>query len=1789
MSTSDMDQDRYKQQLCSRRTTLLASLSRANMFIQDYEAERDMLEVALRLENLDVLQQNLEEVQTKLEDIEESDEGRVRNLGYRSKFEPLFFRIKAFLLSKLPPTTNLTNNLPQPSAGSSTLSGLKLPTISLPTFSGDYQDWLAFHDTFYALIHVNPEVSIIQKFHYLKSALQGEAGQLIESIGISAGNYNLAWDCLVKRYANEYLLKKRHIQALIECPTMKIESAATLHNVVDNFDRHVSVLGQLGEPVLEWSSILEHLLCNRLHGETLKAWEDYASTLEIPTYASLIEFLHRRMRVLESISVNQCHTQTSRPFSTNDHDRNLPINMSSNAALEMYQFKCYACEERHPLMKCFTFQRKPIAEKMKIVNDKRLCLNCFRSDHLARNCNSKFSCRICGSRHHTFIHEAFPNNPTHISYISRNNSNHQSNAAVHVSQTSAQSITSQIPTDSTHTTDTAPSSIQLSLPLHSRDKNVFMLTAVVLVVDRYGREHYCRALLDSASQPNIITERMAQILRLHRKKVNVMIHGVGENPQCASDTVFTQIRSRRENFEMDVEFLVLEKITSKLPARDIQITDWNLPKDIFMADPYFHKSAGIDMIVGNEHFFSCFKTGAKIFLSDSLPLLVDSAFGWLVSGAANIQHRVQPLEQFSVTMASLVSLEESLERFWSIEELPSRQIYSEEELACEKYFVETTSRAPDGRYVVRLPRSTHFEEMVGQSEDTAFRRFKALEHRLNSDPELKKEYHQFMKEYIDLGHMREITRKEASEIKGYFLPHHHVIKESSTTTKIRVVFDASAKTSYGYSLNDALLVGPVIQDELIASILRFRTYPVAIVADIEKMYRQILLHPHDSRFQRIFWRFSTQHPISIFELNTVTYGMGPSSFLATRCLSQLIEDEGHKYPLAALVAKKGFYMDDFMGGAQTVESAIQLTKQLNALMLKGGFVLRKYASNKLEVLQMLNDDQIGVSSRLRFDKNERIKTLGISWEPQTDMFASDIKLSCKHERITKRLILSGVAQLFDPLGLIAPIVIRGKMLLQNLWLQSCGWDDEVSNDVQLVWRNFVDELKLLSEYKIPRYAFLPDAIVQLHTFADASESAYGACIYARSMNAKGEISVHLLAAKSRVAPLKTVTLPRLELCSAQLGAKLHAKVAESLQTTISSSFFWSDSTVTLQWISSPPSSLKTFVGNRVSAIQNMTKPSQWHHVAGSQNPADYVSRGMDVPRFLSSTVWRQGPEWLSKPEEFWPHERIPDYPESGEERRKLLVAVASTELKHSQFFSLYYSYTHLKRITALCLRFIRNCRSKARTQPSGDASDVHLSPTVEELDIAEMVLVKLAQSEGFENEITLLKKGSYVPKQSPIRLLNPLVDEKGILRVGGRLKLADQPYVTRHPILLPNFHPLARMLAIHYHLKFIHGGGRLTLSNMRELFWPINGRRLVRSVIRGCWRCTRASPVPACQQVGQLPEPRVRPARPFTVTGVDYAGPLYLRPVHKRAGPSKAYISVFVCFATKAVHLELVSDLSTQRFLCAFRRFISRRGRPTDMYSDNGKNFEGANNELIQMLSWYQDETQGCIVQSAAADEGISWHWSPPRAPHFGGLWEAAVKVAKRHLYRQLGNIRLSFEDMVTVLTEIEAAMNSRPLVPMSEDPNDLSCLTPAHFLIGSTMHALQEPDLTSFPDNNLDHYQSLQKAVQQFWHHWRLEYLQELQRSTKYNAPNKEIVPGRLVVIVDEFQHPTKWQLGRITSIHPGPDQLTRVVSLKTARGFTKRAINQICLLPCDPMEYPDSTTTSAKNTTQEGERNNM
>ncbi|XP_058828189.1 uncharacterized protein LOC131688059 [Topomyia yanbarensis] len=1438
--------------------------------------------------------------------------------------------------------------------------------------------------------------------------------------------------------------------------------------------------------------------------------------------------------------------------------RTMPYRSTSHSATDPIQYRCHCCGDMYSLVRCPTFQQMSVEERLRMVNTKRLCSNCFRSEHWVRNCSSTYTCRTCGKKHHTMIHPGFT----------------AAGSVAHAVTFEEGSLNS-----GRHNGEEDDAVVVNSSSVSRSPKNtqVLLSTVIVAIPDPTGKPVLVRALLDSRSQINICSERLCQILKMKRRVINVPISGVGQSVAQARYSVNAVVTSRVSNYSRSMSFVVLPSVTRNLPITNVETNNWNISGKLQLADPTFHKSGRIDMLLGAEWFYEFLVTSerAKIELGPNLPILINTVFGWIVSGRATAGGE-------NTVLCHVLSEEntlELLEKFWQVEDLSDQPAWTKEETDSDEYFIRTFARSSEGRYVVKLPKRVNFENMLGDTAFLAFNRFQHLERRLSRDAKLKEQYVNFMQEYLELGHMRKVAEinsvSELNErqIEGCFLPHHPVIKDSSTTTKVRVVFDGSARTSSGYSLNDALAKGPVIQEELLTLLIRFRNHQVGLVADVEKMYRQVVVHPEDTKYQRIFWRFAPNEPVGIYELQTVTYGLTPSSFLATRALQQLAEDEKQDYPLEGDIVKKDFYVDDYIGGESNVQRAIQVRKELEQIMDKGGFKLRKWCSNAPEVLADIPACDLGTQLTIDFklESGEHVKTLGITWEPATDKLRFNFSTSNSQASWSKRKILSAIASLFDPLGIAAP----AKIFMQELAMLQVKWDEPLPQHIERQWNEFYCKLNLLGKLQVPRYAFVEETMKsEIHVFSDASEKAYGACLYIKSENLNKEVGVRLIAAKSRVAPLKRLTLPRLELCAAREAAKLYAKVTRALEMTTTSAFFWSDSTIVLQWIQSPPNTWKTFVGNRVSEIQTFTFGHNWNHVAGKDNPADLVSRGMNAELFLKSDLWQRGPEWISKTTEEWPtydgisDRRIPH--EMLEARQQVLALSAIPDI--NPLFSRFSSLQKLLRTVAYCIRFARNCRSR-----TSRITNDYL--TVDELRSSKLALTRLVQQEQFLEDIKELRASRFVSCKSAIRLLKSYLDEDGILRVGGRLHNSGESYQTKHPSIIPKSHPFTKLIIEHYHRLSIHGGRRLTLSLVRQEFWPLHGKRAINSVLRICHRCCRANPIPVRQPFGQLPSARVSPSRPFSITGVDYCGPVYLKPLHRKAAPGKAYIAVFVCFSTKAVHLELATDLSTPYFLSALRRFVGHHGLPAEMHSDNGKNFAGAKNELYDLHRILNSPASQKQIATECAAQGIKWFFIPPKAPNFGGLWESAVRCTKSAIKRELGIHRLSSEDMQTLLVQIAAAMNSRPLTPLTDDPDYINVLTPAHFLIGTSMKMLPEVDLRNVNMNRLDHYKQTQYIFQRYWQRWRKEYLAELQASDRRHRATV-IKPGSVVILCDEYSPPVQWHLARIIDVHPGPDGVVRVVTLRTSTGTYTRPVSKICLLPEDQRaetSQSDNCSTSA------------
>ncbi|XP_058840681.1 uncharacterized protein LOC131696154 [Topomyia yanbarensis] len=1579
--------ERKIRNLKTRRRSIATSFNLIRRFVAEYNAERDVAEVPVRLEAIVSLWADFNTVQAELETTDESPDALEGYLKERAEFESSFYKIKGFLLQHVPATTTTVAPTPQINH----TNRVKLPDVKLPIFEGKFETWLNFHDLFVSLVHSSTDLSSIQKFYYLRSSLGGEALKLIQTIPISATNYPVAWNLLVEHFQNPTVLKRNYVQTLFDFPTLRRESATDLHALVEQFEANVRVLNQLGEHTEYWDILLVHFLASRLDPVTRRDWEEHSAVHETISFRGLTDFIQRRVNVLQQVTTKpveaqqQHQSQNKKPYQPR---------LGTHGAFQDHRSrKCIACSEEHTIYQCNTFARLPIDEKERLIKRNHLCCNCFRRGHFARECASESCCKKCKARHHTLLCTKT------VPYAGNSSNNIAAGSNMATLPTSTNTSSNQRPVPTATVAHSGIISCNSQVPGRTK---VILATAVIVLIDDAGKEHLARALLDSGSECCFATKRLYQMMKVKQTRVDLPIAGIGKSSATVKYQFQSLIKSRTSDFCASVDLLILPKVTIDLPSLTLDTTTWKIPDGITLADPAFNQPNAIDLVLGAEIFFDLFSIPGRIYLGDTFPLLINSVFGWVVSGKTSSDFVTYPA---LCNLAIIDDLQNKIEKFWAIEEDTGSSHYSLEETQCEEIFQQTVTRGNEGRYTVRLPFKDGQIERLGENRKTALHRFRLLENRLSRNPDLGSQYQEFMTEYLRLGHMAPVPDDAHDSRSCYYLPHHPVVKDSSTTTKVCVVYDASCKTSTGLSLNDILLVGPVIQEDLRSLIVRARLHPIILIADVEKMYRQIILHSDDTHFQRVFWRTSPTKPIETFELKTVTYGTASAPFLATRVLKQLAIDEAHKYPIAAKAVETDFYVDDLYSGAATVEEAIELRKQLDSLLSAGGFQLRKWASNNAAVLDGVSPENRAIQEQLDFDRDQTLKTLGLYWEPRSDCLKYQIQLPLSHTaRLTKRITLSYIAQIFDPLGLVGPVVVTAKTFMQTLWSLTdengyiWEWDRELPPHLHEQWVTYHSELSSLNQLRIDRFVLIQNAVkVELHMFSDASERAYGSCAYLRSVDINGNIKVALLTSRSKVAPLKKQSIPRLELCGALLSAELYGKIISSLRMAVDT-YFWTDSTIVISWLQATPSTWTTFVANRVSKIQHATQNCTWRHISGHENPADILSRGCSAPELLTSMRWWNGPSWANSCTEKWPQQRLVN--DAGGnidlERRKPPITAASTSVSSSfidEYCSRFSSYSRMIRVTTYLLRYIKNLQLQREKRITSWL-------TTDELKSAEYTLIRLVQQQCFSDEWKRLSKGEHVSGSSRLRWFHPLIPESDkVIRIGGRLGQSCQSYDFKHQILLPSSHALTRLLLLSYHHRLLHAAPQLMINTVRLRYWPLGGRNIARQIVHKCITCVRARPKLIQQFMAELPASRVIASRPFSMVGVDFWGPVRIQPRHRRDAPLKAYVAVFVCFATKAVHLELVVDLSTSKFLQAFRRFVARRGLCSDVYSDNGRNFVGTANELRRFVQGkeYKDKFSG-----ECNDHGIRWHFNPPKASHFGGLWEAAINSAQKHFHRVL-------------------------------------------------------------------------------------------------------------------------------------------------------------------------------------------
>ena len=1300
------------------------------------------------------------------------------------------------------------------------------------------------------------------------------------------------------------------------------------------------------------------------------------------------------------------------------------------------------------------------------------------------------------------------------------------------------------------------------------------------------------AFLDPGSNTSFCTDSLLRKLHVKGKKSTLSLttlHGKGQPIECA--------QVHLEVLDLEGETCVNLPSVYSRPSLPVSKNAIGQQQDV---EKWSHLEgvkvrtidAEIGLLIGNDCPAALQPREVKQS-HDGGPYATRTVFGWVINGPLGRDEGNLATANFIDSSEQSDSLNKQFENYCNLEFNDSTyesklSLSQNDRRALE--IMEKTVKLKDGHYEIALLWKD-YPPQLENNKIQAEHRLKLLRRRLQADSALHGKYTEFMNDLFENGYARKIPKEERDMGKPSFYLCHHSILPTPAKPKVRVVYDCHAKFK-GASLNDQLLQGPDLTNSLVGVLTRFRKEPIAFMSDIKTMFYQVRVRPSDCNYLRFLWwpDGNLEADPEEYQMLVHLFGSVSSPSCANFALKKTAEYNKENYdPSVINAVHKSFYVDDCLHSVATETEAVKLAADLRKILAKGGFRLTKWLSNSKRLLSSLPESERAQSVKsLDFDKiKSSERALGVRWNFSEDTFSFDI--IPKDKPTNRRGLLSIISSVYDPLGFVSPCILPAKAILQELCRRGLGWDDEIPETERVKWTTWLNELPKLEQFFIPRSFKLPDEFgeikrYELHHFSDASITGYGAVSYLRQIYATGKVHCSLVMAKSRLAPLKAMTIPRMELSAAVLATRLDGMITQEIDLPLAKSTFWTDSTCVIRYIENQDKRFQVFVANRVSAILNQSDPSQWRYVDTAQNPADEASRGMTVKEFLSNERWSKGPAFLQQPQDTWPQRpaSIGVVPPDDPEVKKESVAYANETTEDdavNQMFEKFSSWTRLRRVIAWILRYKDNLLNQAKKRKFKEetkySSDIE-PLTVHEVQRAENMILKNVQKQSFEKELSTLEQNAKVKEQidakqpvaktSNLFKLDPILKNE-LLLVVGRLQRASVGEAAKHPIILPKKHHIVRLIIEHYHRLTGHSGVEYTLSVIRQKFWIIGARVSVRSIIYSCFDCRRRQAPVVQQKMANLPEDRVTASRPpFTYVGVDCFGPFIVR---RGRVDVKRYGVLFTCLALRAVHIEVANSLDTDSFINALRRFIARRGPPEEMRSDNGGNFVAGEKELREAIEkWNQFRIHDYLSQS-----GIKWTFNRPAGSHHGGVWERCIRTVRKVLRTVLKEQRLDDEGLATLMCEAESIVNGRPITKLSDDPRDAEPLTPNHLLLlraGPTA----PPGMFSKQDiYGRARWRQVQYLANLFWKRWIREYLPSLQQRQKWNRPQRNVAVDDIVLVLDNNKPRNSWPLARVLEVHTSRnDGLVRSMKLRTSTGEFVRPVNKIVML-----ESTEATTASS------------
>lgn len=1574
------------------------------------------------------------------------------------------------------------------------VQNLSLPKVDVECFDGSPLNFHHFMRNFE--VNVADRLSDdSQRLNYLINLCKGSVKEAIRPCVMlpSDKGYKEALDILRRCYGKTHDIVQAAISSLFNIPCLSHGDVEGLKVLSTQMRRCLFTLEQIGRASdVDCTAYLVRII-EKLPRQLQERWAEVADSIisvdKEPTFRELMEFIEKRTSVASNL-YGQLALRHVNP-GLNVRPRSTMMALQQSTCL-----KCVECGKDHNLQECQNFLDKSVTGRMDTVKKNKICFMCLRANHLAKDCRKQNRCSEfgCGRRHHPLLHPVNANQPL-------------------------------------ASTDSRCGASFARTP-------VYLGCVPVRVVGPSGTAT-TYAFVDNGSDTTLIRHDLAHSLGLKNTPCQLSINTVTGKKVMQSSRASLQVLPlySKDVVIIDCAYTVPTlPITSADDSPRIDVRKWPHLEGVELHS-LVDRTVGI--LIGCDipeaHVISEQRIGVG-----KQPHAVKSVFGWVLRGPCD--GRITATRLINYTGAEEASLVETLQRFF---ELEFKDSGSEDKAPSldDREATEAVERSivlKGNKFIVGLP------WRVGRNFMSNYKavrhRLELLKKRLSKDSHLHSLYNTVMEGHLSKSY---VSRVHGDDIKDrWFIPHHPVFNPNKPG-KIRVVFDCAA-TFRGTSLNKSLLSGPDVANDLTGVLMRFRKYPIAICADIQEMFLQVGVLDKDKRYLSFLWWPDGNLDLepAVHQLNVHPFGATSSPFCATFALRKTAQVFSHAFSEnCRSTVLHNFYVDDCLVSTSTVTEAIRLVEELRRMLSLGGFKLAKWNSNRPEVLSNLPTEDRCISSCDDFSFESNQSTLGMRWDVDTDCF--EIKVHLPDTPVTRRGILTCVASVFDPLGFTAPVTLRARQLLQELCKCHLGWDSPISEEFAKRWRRWLSDVQSIAGLRIPRPLGLigsDKVTLELHTFSDASDTGYSAVSYLRVTNGAKTHCVFVMG-KSRVAPKKIATLPRMELVAAVLASKLMRHVRKEIHLSVSRVVMWSDSTIVLHYLNNTTRRFTTFVANRINTIRGLTKGQQWRHVPTHFNPADVGSRGSASAKSHEMEMWLHGPKFLSQLETDWPSERFDIPSDLGDLDETKVLTVVTLPAWHKELFRRFSCWIKLLKSVAWLIRYKNYLMVMKGGRTAGGIHLSNLRP--KELREAKLSIVRLVQEECFGSPIR-------PDVADRIKRLNPR-NIDGIWHLGGRVQGSGATAV--HPMLLPSHHPVVDLIIRYYHEINGHVGAVQVLSLLREQFWILKGMARIKTLLTKCPKCRLLYSKTLGQIMAPLPLERTSPGGyPFRYTGIDYFGPFKVRCGRSE---NKRYGCLFTCFQTRAVHVEVSQAMTTDSFLMALIRFCNRRGTPEIIFSDNGTNFVGAEAELRDFIHQLEDGK----IENRMLVRGIEWRFNPPGASHRGGIWERIIRSIRRILSAVMVEQVMSEEVLLTSLSEVERILNERPLTPLYDDPDSCNVLRPVDLLLLKVVPLVNGTEI-SLADSYKKGWRQAQVLANTFWRRWIAEYLPTLQARSKWTQRVRDIQVGDVVLIADPSLSRGAWKKGLIVRVMSSSDDHPRTAEVRTTDGLKQKDIRSLCLL---------------------------